>query len=173
MMIGYIKGYEICNITKRKIEKGKIILSEIKKIDNNITEKINSVLNNKGCIFGLKEKNNLKAIYLFENVKEDGKKILKFEKCVYTKDVESKKEEFEKAITEELKEKVTFEDYTKVYWDDIEITPKEIGNISTGASSGLIMGLIYGIIFNNLALGLLVGISIGLCFGVAVKKKDK
>ena len=170
-MVGYIKGYDICNVTKRKIEKEEF-LSEIQIKDSKIKEKIINVLENKGCVYGLKKKGIFKAIYIFDNKKVDNKKVLKFNKSLYVEEARDKKEQFEKAIIEELKEKVTMEEVSKVDWGDIEIEPNKIAGFSGLTFSVCIsLGIIYGMLFDNLALGISFGVAIGLCFGAVVKSK--
>lgn len=171
MMIGNIKGYDICNITTRSIKKEEL-LSEIKTEDSEIKEEIITVLKNKGYICGLKKKGILKAIYLFEHIQEHNKKILKYNKSLYVEDTKDKKEQFEKIIIEELKEKVNWGEFSKVIWNDMEIEPNESQGFSGLTFSICIsLGVIYGIVFDNLAIGLLFGVAIGSCFGAVVKKK--
>lgn len=122
MIISIIKGYNICNVTKRIMEKDSF--KELEKIETNIKKEIIKVLENKGYVYGLKEKNILKAVYLFENTKIENKNILIFKTSLYTDDVKDKMEQFEKIIIEELKAKVNWGTCLKVIWNDIEIEPK-------------------------------------------------
>lgn len=169
-MFGSFKGYNICNVTKRMMKKDSF--KELEKIETNIKKEIIKVLENKGYVYGLKEKNILKAVYLFENTKTENKNILNFKTSLYTDDVKDKMEQFEKIIIEELKEKVNWGTCSKVIWNDIEIEPKNEGGFSgLSFSMCLLLGVLYGIIFDNLALGLSLGVAIGLCFGATVKKK--
>lgn len=179
-MIGYIKGYDICEVTKRKIEK-KNFLDEMKVIQPAIKEELLQVLENKGIIYGLKKKNILKAVYLFEEKteedkeKEEEKNILVFRAAYHTEDTADKMEELEKAITGELKEKICLEEYAGVEWNDIEIKPRTIsGNGFSGGlfSLFLCLGVMFGVIFDNISMGMLYGIAMGLCFGTVVTKKS-
>lgn len=169
-MIGYIKGYDICNITNKKLDKEEF-LSELIKLDSNLKNKILKVLNDNGYVIGLKKKKVLKVVYIFKM--DIQQKILKYSESLATKDIEIKTiENFEKAIIEELKEKVTLEEVSKVDWKDIEIVPNESSSFSSLTfSTCLSLGLLFGIIFDNLSMGLLFGCAIGLCFGAVVKKK--
>lgn len=128
-------------------------------------------LNNNGYVIELKKKKVLKVVYIFK--KDTQHKILQYSESLATKDIETKTiEDFEKAIIEELKEKVTMEEILKVDWKDIEIVPNESSSFSgLTFSTCLSLGLLYGIIFDNLSMGLLFGCAIGLCFGAVVKKK--
>ena len=96
MIISIIKGYNICNVTKRIMEKDSF--KELEKIETNIKKEIIKVLENKGYVYGLKEKNILKGVYLFENTKIENKNILIFKTSLYTDDVKDKMEQFEKII---------------------------------------------------------------------------
>lgn len=169
-MIGRVKGYDICIITAGKLNK-EGFLDEIISKESDLKEELLNILKNKGYVIGLKKNKTLKGAYIFEMNKEE--KTLKFSKSLKVDDVEPKTiEEFEKAVLEELKEKLFFDELTKIDWNDIEITPKKFFGFSESAFSiCLALGLIYGIIFNHLAVGIIFGICIGLCFGVVVKKK--
>lgn len=160
MISGKIKGYKICNITKKSIEKENYI-NDLKKLDSNIKEEIVKVLENKGYVYGLEEKNLLKAVYLFDSTKDNEKKVMAFNKSLYTEDVKDKIDEFEKIIIEELKELVNWGECSKVIWNDIEIEPNNVSSFSiTTLSTCISLGLLYGIVFNNLAMGLLFGVAI-------------
>ena len=171
-MIGYIKGYDVCNVTNRKLEK-KDFLCELEQKDSKIKNKILECIATNGFVVGLRKKNNLKVVYIFNLEAET--KVLKFSEMLKTDEVEEKSiEDFEKAIIEELKEGLIFEKYKKVDWNDIEIVPNEgKGFSSLTFSTCIALGLLYGVAFHNIGLGLLFGMAIGLCFGAIVKKKDK
>lgn len=171
MIVGSIKGYNIFNVTKKIIEKENS-MNELEEIETNIKEEIIKTLENKGYVYGLKEKDIVKAVYLFENTKNENKNILDFKTSLYTDDVKDKIEQFEKIILEELKEIVNWGKCSKVIWNDIEIEPNTVNGFSgLTFSMCLSLGVLYGIIFDNFALGLSMGVAIGLCFGATVKKK--
>lgn len=171
MIKGNIEGYKVCNVTNKSIEKENYI-NDLQKIDSNIKEKIINVLENKGHIYGLEKMNSLKAVYIFDNIKDNNKKVVVFNKLLYVEDAKDKMNEFEKIIIEELKELVNWGECSKVIWNDIEIEPNNANAFSFPTFSMCIsLGLLYGIIFDNLAIGLLFGVSIGSCFGAVVKRK--
>ncbi len=171
MILGNIKGYRVCNITKKSMEKENYI-NELQEIDSNIKEDIINVLENKGYIYGLEANNLVKAVYLFDCTKNDNKKIIVFNKSLYTEDTKNKIDEFEKIIIEELKELVNWGECSKIIWNDIEIEPNNTNGFSIPTFSICTsIGLLYGIVFNNLAIGLLFGVAIGSCFGAVVKRK--
>ena len=107
MIVGSIKGYNICNVTKKIIEKENS-MNELEQVETNIKDEIIKNLENKGYVYGLKEKDIVKAVYLFENTKNENKNILVFKTSLYTNDVKDKMEQFEKIILEELKEMVNW-----------------------------------------------------------------
>ena len=169
-MIGYVKGYNICNISKKKLANEELFM-ELVEIDSEVKDKVLEILDNNGYIIGLKKGKILKSIYMFSYDKDN--KILKFSNSIQAKDIAKESiEEFEKAILEELKEKVLLEEISKVEWNDNIIEPRQFSKFSGSAFAICIsLGLMYGIIFDNMGLGLLFGIAFGLCFGVVVKKK--
>lgn len=64
MIIGSIKGYDVCNVTPKKLEK-EGLLNELKTIESDIKETILDVIKNKGIVYGLKKKKILNAVYIF------------------------------------------------------------------------------------------------------------
>ena len=171
-MIGYIKGYDFCVVTKKKLEKEEF-LSELLNEKSNIKDEIENILDNNGYVIGLKKKNILKLVYFFE-LKG---KVLTFKKKILTKEIDEKtKNEFEKIITEELKEKLVFEELEKIDWNDIEIKPKKKAGFSFTVFA---ICIVLGFIFDNIAMGILWGFIFGLTSGTAIvqkknnKKKDK
>ena len=164
-------GYNICNVTNKTMKKEDSI-KELEKIETNIKAEIINILENKGYVYGLMDKDTLKAVYLFENTKSENKNILVFKTSLCTDDVKDKIEQFEKIVLEELKEIVNFGICSKVIWNDIEIEPNTINGFSGfNFSICIFLGILYGIIFDNIAVGLPLGVAIGLCFGAVVKKK--
>lgn len=168
MVIGYIKGYDFCVVTKKKLEKEEF-LSELINENPNIKEEMMSVLDNNGYIIGLTKKKVLKLAYLFDL----NEKVLTFRNKILTKEIDEKiEQEFDKIITEELKEKLVFEELEKIDWEDIEIKPKKKAGFSLLVFASCI---ILGIVFDNIGLGLLWGVIFGITSGVAIvnKKEDK
>lgn len=167
------KGYNICNVTKKIIEK-ESSMKELEEIETNIKEEIVKVLENKGYVYGLKEKDILKAVYLFENTKSENKNILVFKAFLYTDDVKDKIEQFEKILLEKLKGIVIWEKCSKVIWNDIEVEPNTINafpGFTLSFSTCIALGVLYGIIFDDLTFGIGVGITIAVCFGAVVNLK--
>lgn len=174
MIIGDVKGYGICNVTKKKIEK-EDFLSELQKVDSNIKAEILEVLESQGYVYGLKKKKVLKAVYLFDNKQEENKKVLVFNKSICSEEIKDIIKEFENVLITELKGKVVIEEFSKVIWNDIEILPRNIrnGKFSMLAFSlCFFLGFLFGIGTDNLLIGLSLSLLFGLCFGEKVDKKD-
>lgn len=110
-MIGKIKGYSVCDINKGTLKKADFF-DEIKNKDSKIQEKIEKILQNKGLAFGLKKDKKLKAVYLFETLDEENKKILRFiEKIILEEITNEIQEKFKKDLITEFTELVSLEDY--------------------------------------------------------------
>lgn len=176
MMIGKIKGYSIFDISKGTLKK-EDFFDEIKNKDSKIKEKIEKILQNKGLAWGLKKDKKLKAVYLFEAVEEDNKKILRFTEKIILEEITNEiQEKFEKDLITEFTELVSLEDYAKVEWDGNTIIPKTVKvgkyNIPLGSLMFLIC-IIFGILMDDLVLGICVGSVLGCSFAVIVKKNDK
>lgn len=175
MIIGSIKGYDVCNVTPKKLEK-EGLLNELKTIESDIKETILDVIKNKGIVYGLKKKKILNAVYIFLNIKEDNKKILKLKYDIHIQDIEEKViNEFEKIISQELGELVTEGEFDKVIFNDMEILPNENDKGFAGSTYALCLsiGVMFGIIYDQLVWGLLIGNLLGITFGSArmIKKK--
>lgn len=64
-MIGYIKGYDFCVVTQKRLEK-EGFLNELLSENANIKDEIEKVLDNNGYVIGLEKEKILKLVYLFE-----------------------------------------------------------------------------------------------------------
>ena len=124
LIIGKIKGYAVCTITRGTLKKGEFF-EEIEVKEPKIKEKALKIVENKGIIYGLKKDKKLKAIYLFDSKSEDDGKVLLFiEKILLDEINEEVEKEFEKALNQEMIELVSLEDYKRVEWGEDEIVPK-------------------------------------------------
>lgn len=174
-MVGKIKGYSVCSISKGTLKK-EDFFDEIKNKDLNVKEKIQNILSNHGIIYGLKKDKKLKAVYLFESITEDKKRILKFTEKILLEEINKEiQEEFEKDITEELSEFVSLEEYSKIVWDENVIVPKmvKVGKYNLPLGSLMfVVGVIFGILTDDLAMGMCIGICLGCGSAVIMKKKD-
>lgn len=174
ILIGKVNGYSICNITKVMLKKNDFF-EQIEKKDIKIKEKIQTTLNNKGLIFGFKKDKKLKAIYIFESVIENKKRILKFTEKILLEEISKElQDNFEKNISNELMELVSLEDYEEIEWNGNVIVPKTIKlgkyNIPLG-SLLFILGIIFGAIINDITIGICMGL--GLSCGSAAILREK
>ncbi len=172
MIIGTIKGYKVCSINNLK---NVDLFEEIELKSPNIKENIKRVIEGKGIIYALKKNKKLKSIYLFESIKEEKNRLLRFIEKVSVDEIsEEIEQELEKNIYEEFTELVTFEDYDKIEWNDKEIIPKmvKIGkfNITLGGLC-LFLGITVGIIIDDLIWGTTIGIIAGSAVGSIVRNK--
>jgi len=167
MIMVDFSGYDLCNVTKKKLEK-EGFLSELLNEDANIEKEIINILDNNGCVLGVEKDKMLKGVYLFEL----NGKVLTFKNKIYTKETNDKiQSKFEKMIIEELKEKLTFEELEKIDWDEIEIVPKKKEGFSFLV---FFICVALGIVFDNIGMGILWGFVFGITTRVAiVKKKEK
>ncbi len=116
-MMGYVKGYNVCDITKKEIANEELFIDFLE-IDPKIKDEVLDILDHNGYIIGLKKKKNLKSIYMFRYDKNHN--VLKFYNFLQAKDVAKESmEEFEQAILEELKRKILLAEIPQVEWDDL------------------------------------------------------
>lgn len=173
VIIGKIKGYSVCDISKGTLKKEEFF-QEIEVKEPKIKEKAIQILENKGVMYGLKKDKKLKAIYLFDSRVENNNRILIFtEKILLDEINEEVEKEFEKAINQELIELVSLEDYKKVEWGDEEIVPKTVKVGKYAVPLGtlfFIIGVIIGIIFDDIFIGMCLGIGLGASSAMIVRK---
>lgn len=175
MVLGNIKDYKVCNLTPRKLEK-EGFLNELELTKSDIKNDILNAIKNKGIVYGLKKKNILKAVYIFEIIKEDDKKILKLKDDTHIEDIDDEiMDKFENLISQDLSELVTEGEFQKIIFKDMEILPNERDKGFAGSTYALCLslGVMFGIIFNQLVWGLLIGNLLGITLGSArmIKKK--
>jgi len=173
LIIGKIKGYSVCTITKGTLKKGEFF-EEIEVKEPKIKEKALEIVENKGIIYGLKKDKKLKAIYLFDSKSEDDGKVLLFiDKILLDEISEEVEKEFEKALNQEMIELVSLEDYKRVEWGEDEIVPKKVkvGKYMVSLGSIFFMvGMVIGIIFDDFFIGMCLGIGLGGTSAMIVRK---
>ncbi|MCD8027689.1 MAG: hypothetical protein LUF02_03305 [Erysipelotrichaceae bacterium] len=162
-MIGYVKGYTNCTITKKRINDK--TLSELIKVDNKIQNKLDYALNNDAYIVGLKKKKVLKCVYIF-NKEND---TLIFSVIIKTEEITDKiLKAFEKDIIVDLKNKVSAKEIAHVEWNDVVIEPN---NSLNWLAFGISLGVLFGIALDSIALGICFGVAFGCCCGVIATHK--
>lgn len=173
LIIGKIKGYSVCDITKGTLKK-EGFFEEIENKEPKIKEKVEKILEDKGVMFGLKKDKKLKAIYLFDSkVENDGRILIFSEKILLDEINEEIVKEFEKVLNQELIELVSLEDYKKVEWGDDEIVPKTVKLGKYAISLGtvfFVVGITIGIIFDDIFIGMCLGIGLGASSAMIVRK---
>lgn len=165
-MFVFIKDYDFCVVTKKMLEKDEF-LADISSCNSNIKHDIEKVLDNNGYVVGLEKKNILKLVYLFE-LKEN---VLVFKKKILTDEItEETKNKFENIVTEELKEKLIFDELEKIDWNDIEIKHDKKAGFSFVVFA---ICFVIGLIFDNVGFGILFGFILGLTSGTVIVQKKK
>ena len=171
IMIGYLKGYDICRVTKGEMKKDKVV----EELDASIKEEILKVLEKNGFVYGFKKGKVLKVVYLFDSNQIEGESNLIFTKSYYSKEVEDKKEEFDNVFLEAMKEKLVLEEFSKITWKDEEIELKnnqEEIKLVISLPLSISLGMAIGLIFNNLLLGTAIGIIVGTLVGLITNTKE-
>jgi len=170
IMIGYLKGYNICRVSRREMKKDKVF----EELEISIKEEIMKTLEKKGYVYGFKKGKVLKVVYLFDSNQIEGEVNLIFTKSYYSKDVENRKEDFDNAFLEAIKDKLILEEFSKITWKDseIQVENKEENKVVIAIPICMVLGMGLGLIFNNLLLGTVIGLIIGTLFGTTINIKE-
>jgi len=169
IMIGYLKGYTICRVSKREMKNDKLFEDFEKEIKNEILK----TFEKKGFVYGFKKGKVLKVAYLFDSNQIEGEVNLTFTKSYYSKDVENREEEFDNAFLEAMKDKLIVEEYSKITWkgSNIVIENKEENKLVITLPICMCLGMGLGLIFDNLLLGTVIGITAGTLLGLITNIK--
>ncbi len=167
--IGVIDGYDIIKIGKSKAEKDEIF-EEIEKYDNNIKEKVRTIVNeSSGVVFAIIKDKVIKGLYVFEIEKKKEDKNLKHIETVYTDEVPiDVREKYNNKILEIAKSYVSSLEFNKVILEDKVVQPDH--KISKKESSiasltGFLIGFLIGwMISNDIIFGIVFGIILGPLF---------
>lgn len=167
------RDYNLSSISKKGLKK-----EHIKEImdDNKSAKKLfDEVAEKEVEMYVFKKKKSIKAIYIFDEIKEDKEKVLKINKVLYTKDVtKEEKDEMKEIIINELKETIGISHNIRVDWGDTEIVPQ---TIEIGGKYNIPLGItlfVAGIIISTLTEELIfsiIGFIIALTSGAVVRKK--
>lgn len=83
------------------------------------------------------------------------------------------KEQFEKAVLEEVKESTVYQDVKYIAWKDTLLVPKKLklGNweIVGGIGTGIALGMLFGIALDNLGIGVALGVAFGYMFATTFR----
>ncbi|MBP3326546.1 MAG: hypothetical protein J6L77_09040 [Coprococcus sp.] len=185
-MLGYLKGIEIKNFTKRKIEK--MNFEEV--LDGMVSADIlrKQMLaafddsKNEGRVYAFYKKKKMVACYIIcnvplVNVEKDEKnkenKVKRNYELRYHYIIEEcghLQEEMEKCVLAELKELAALYDIENIILGDKIYEKKKVKVGNTFVPTFLFaiaIGIGYGILFDNIPLGISIGILFGLTFGYA------
>ena len=173
IMIGYLKGYNICKVSKKDIEKDKFV----EDLETSIKEEILKTFEKKGYVYGLKKGKVLKVVYLFDSNEIEGKVNLTFTKSYYSKDVEDREEDFDNAFLEAMKDKLILEEFSKITWKDneIQVENKEEDDdenmVTIALPLCMCLGMGLGFVFDNVLFGIVIGFAVGTLLGLIKNKK--
>ena len=150
-------------IKKRNLNNDEMF-KELEVLDSGIKEKIQKTLDNNGCVYGLKQKKTLKAVYIFQMEKEENENILKFESEIHPTEVEDKIKDFENIISQEIREGLILGEYSKAIWNDKEIVPdNDQKNHSTEIIvTFLALGVAFGVLWDDIVMGIVFGLIFGV-----------
>lgn len=83
------------------------------------------------------------------------------------------REQFEKAVLEEVKESTVYQDVKYIAWKDALLVPKKLklGNweIAGGIGTGIALGMLFGIALDNLGIGVALGVAFGYMFATTFR----
>ena len=203
MIFGKIKGLCIVSLSKKKAEKGNFgaaIHSVIQ--EKELQEEILEALTGGGQVYALYNKEKeMMACYILvkelvnvteyterqekteeytameEEMQETGEEqqrmafVLKKEYMVVA--AEEAREQFEKAILEEVKESVIYQDIKHIAWKDTLLVQENIkmGNweIASGIGFGFALGMLFGIALDNIGIGIALGIAFWYMFATTFR----
>ena len=175
MIMGDVKGYNVTEISKKKVIK--------ENFPAELREQALDVLKSKGYVYAYTNKQKeYVCCYMLRRVKEQKENILVLENVWTAPEFESHREEADKPIQMEAKEKIIFTDISAVKWNETIFTKNDVEEkFSTSWLLGLAIGILYEIIFHDSTVALGIGFCMAVLFwqmgdGIKIeigkKKKD-
>lgn len=171
-------GFHLCNIKKNQINDAEF-MQEVESKDNKINQEVMDVIKNKGKVYGFKKDKKLKAIFIFEKVKNEKKATLKLSKKIYIDEInEEMQKQLEQILISYISQYVALEEISKIIFEDKEIVPEliKVGKFRiTLGTLILLLSTIIGIAFFNKSWYIFMGagIAIDAIYGAVVKTKSK
>ena len=190
MLFGSIKGYDIKEISMKRVEKGTFKNDlEAAGAPVNTYNRAHEALANKGSVYAFYNKKNLAACYVVtrepgnrgtnnrgtgnrgtEDNKTKKKENLRITHTFLTQEIQERKNECDEAVLTELKGEVALSDkYEGIIYDGKFIHPADTEHgplYLIWAMAGWSFGVVYGLLFDDLALGMCIGFSLGVIFAV-------
>ena len=184
MGFGYVKGYDIITVSKKKAEK--ITLSEelSEAVDaEELRAKMLGALESGGRVYALSRKKKIYACCIFRKTKKKAEDFMAEDKAEKYKDKEldvyeliyeyrpaetdGLSEEVKKNFLADIKEQAAIYDIKAIIWGgDYYVPETEIGGKNySGFLMGLSLGILFGIMFDNLILGICFGVAFSQLFG--------
>ncbi|MEE5992450.1 MAG: hypothetical protein V3G42_04340 [Oscillospiraceae bacterium] len=165
MIMGDVKGYNVTEISKKKVIK--------ENFPAELREQALDVLKSKGYVYAYTNKQKeYVCCYMLRRVKEQKENILVLENVWTAPEFEPHREEADQPIQMEAKEKIIFTDVTAVKWNETIFTKNDVEEeFSANWLIGFSLGILYAIIFDDWAIGMGIGLCLGVCFRYAGKSE--
>lgn len=188
-MIGYIKGYDIVSISKKRSQKMEIgtKLSGLVS-DEELRAQMFDALENGGKVYALRKKKELYACCIFRKTEMNADELMTAEmsgklkskelnvyELVYeyrAPETDGIAEKVKNNFIEELKEQAAFYDCKAIIWNEDYYMPESFaeGRSHEGFIIGLSIGLVYGLCLDNWCLGIALAVVFSQTFGWAMYK---
>lgn len=187
IMTGYIKGYDIISISKKRSQKISIgtKLSELVS-DGELRAQMLDALESGGKVYALRKKKELYACCIFRKTERNADDFMTAERSEKLKskdlsvyelvyeyrapETDGIAEKIKDNFLAELKEQAAFYDCKAIIWNNDYYVPASIadGRDYRGFLIGLAIGAGYAIIFDNWCLGIALGVLFSQTFGWAM-----
>lgn len=184
-----MNGYDIINISKRKIDKLKIS-EELEKIlsAEEIKLQMSEALKSGGKVYAIKKNKKIYGCYIFKKEKREAEEFMKNSsiekyknKKIYVYELSAEyfvyeidcfSEKIKKKILSQMKENAFLNECKAIIWnDDCYIAEISKGGKNySGFAMGLSLGIVYGLMFKNIILGICFGIAFSNLFGWTLYK---
>lgn len=184
-----MNGYNIVNISKRKIDKLKIS-EELEKIlsAEEIKMQMSEALKSGGKVYAIKKNKKIYGCYIFKKEKREAEEFMKNisiekykNKKIYVYELSAEyfvyeidcfSEKIKKKILSQMKENAFLNECKAIIWnDDCYIAEISKGGKNySGFAMGLSLGIVYGLLFKNIILGICFGIAFSNLFGWTLYK---
>lgn len=184
-----MNGYDIVNISKRKIDKLKIS-EELEKIlsAEEIKMQMSEALKSGGKVYAIKKNKKIYGCYIFKKEKREAEEFMKNSsiekyknKKIYVYELSAEyfvyeidcfSEKIKKKILSQMKENAFLNECKTIIWnDDCYIAEISKGGKNySGFAMGLSLGIVYGLLFKNIILGICFGIAFSNLFGWTLYK---
>ena len=183
-MVGYIKGYDMLNISKKKSQKiniGARLSGAVS--ESELRAQMLDALETGGKVYALRKNKELYACYIFRKTKKKAEDFMAKDKAEKYEDKEldvyelsheyraaetdGLSEEIKKNFLADIKEQAFLYDVKAIIWGGDYYVPETVfgGKNYSGFLIGLSLGILFGIMFDNVVLGISFGVAFSQLFG--------